>query len=57
MLVQLTVELPAELIRDARELGILEPVALTVLLQDEIDRRVNNLVNEEVHAWRAEARN
>ncbi len=56
MLVQVSIELPEEVIRDARELGILEVVSLTQLLQAEIDRRVNDLVNEEIHAWRAEER-
>ncbi|HUN09218.1 MAG TPA: hypothetical protein PLQ56_21605 [Aggregatilineales bacterium] len=56
MLVQVSIELPEEVIRDARELGILEAVSLTQLLQAEIDRRVNELVNEEIHTWRAEER-
>lgn len=56
MLVQVSIELPEEVIRDARELGILEAVSLTQLLQAEIDRRVNDLVNEEIHTWRAEER-
>jgi hypothetical protein len=56
MLVQVSIELPEEVIRDARELGILEVVSLTQLLQAEIDRRVNDLVNEEIHTWRAEER-
>jgi len=54
--VEMTVKLPADLVRDARELEILTDEAITQLLRQEVDRRVNEIVNEEVHTYRAEKR-
>ena len=56
MMIDVTIQLPEAMLRDARELGILEMQSLTQLLQEEIDRRVNALVNEEIHAYRNEKR-
>jgi hypothetical protein len=56
MLLEVILRLPEDLVRDARELGILEEGAVAQLLQDEIDRRVNALVDEEIHLYRDEKR-
>jgi hypothetical protein len=52
--VRFTLELPEELARDAREFGVLVDEELVELIQAEVDRRVMDFVNEEVHAYRAE---
>ena len=52
-LVEMTVKLPADLVRDARELEILTDEAITQLLRQEVDRRVNEIVNEKIHIYRA----
>ncbi len=49
-----TIKLPDELVRDARELGVLSDETVSELLQAEVDRRVMALVNEEIHAYREE---
>ena len=56
MTIEVTLKLPEELVRDAREFGLLDQYVMTTLLQAELDRRVNELVNEEIHAYRAEKR-
>ena len=56
MLVEITLKLPEELVRDAEEFGLLDEQVITELLQAELDERVNKLVNEEIHAYRAEKR-
>lgn len=57
MSVEITLELPDDLVQDAREFGILDESTLIDLITRELDRRVNKLVNEEVHTYRAEKRN
>ena len=52
--VKMTLELPEELVRDARELDILNEEVIIDLLRKEIDQRVMALVNEEIHAHRVE---
>jgi hypothetical protein len=52
--VMVTLNLPEELVRDARELDILTQESVAELLQAEVDRRVRELVNAEIHAHRAE---
>jgi hypothetical protein len=56
MLVEITLKIPQDLARDAQEFGLLEQDMVTQLLQEELDRRVNQLVNEEIHDYRAEKR-
>ncbi len=56
MLVEINLKLPEELVRDAREFGLLEQQIITELLQAEVDHKVNELVNEEIHTYRAEER-
>ncbi len=53
-LVEVTLKLPEELVRDAQEFGILADDVVTELLQSEVDRRVMELVNAEIRAYRAE---
>jgi hypothetical protein len=52
----MTLELPAELVRDAQEFGLLTEAAIVELLRKEIDQRVMALVNKEIHDYRAEKR-
>ncbi len=54
--VEVTFKLPAELARDAREFGLLTDQMVAQVLREAIDQRVNELVNEEIHAYRAEKR-
>jgi hypothetical protein len=54
MATDVTLTLPDDLVRDAREFGLLEGEFIAEFLQREIDARVNALVNEEIHAYRAE---
>ena len=56
MVVEITLKLPDDLVRDARELGLLETSTIAEILQHELDQRVNALVNKEVHDFRAEKR-
>lgn len=53
-LVEVTLKLPEELVRDAQQFGILADEVVTELLQSEVDRRVMELVNAEIRAYRAE---
>jgi hypothetical protein len=50
----ITLSLPEDLVRDAREFNILTDEMVENLLQAEIDRRVSDLVNAEIKAYRAE---
>jgi hypothetical protein len=52
--VTLTLNLPDELVRDAREFDLLTDERVATLLQAEVDRRVMEMVNAEIHAYRAE---
>jgi hypothetical protein len=51
---KILVELPADLVRDAREFDILNNNTLVGLIQTELDRRVMDFVNAEIRAYRAE---
>ena len=53
-LVEITLKLPEDLVRDAREFDVLTDHAVAEILQAEVDRRVMDLVNAEIHAYRAE---
>ncbi len=52
--VEITFNLPEDLVRDAREFDVLTEAAVVELLQAEVDRRVMDFVNTEIHAYRAE---
>ena len=52
--VEITVKLPEELVRDAREFNLLTDQEVTDLIQAEVDRRVMDFVNAEIHAYRLE---
>jgi hypothetical protein len=56
MAIEIHLQIPDDLARDAEEFGILEPETLIQLIQSEVERQVNDLVNEEIHAHRAEKR-
>jgi hypothetical protein len=53
-LVEITIKLPEELLRDAREFNVLTDDAVAELIQAEVDRRVMDFVNTEIRAYRAE---
>ncbi len=52
--VTVTLKLPEELVRDAREFNLLTEEIVSSLLQAEVDRHVRDFVNAEIHAHRAE---
>jgi len=54
--VEITLKLPREFVQDGEEFGLLNPDELYAVLQSELDRRVMNLVNAEIKAYRAEKR-
>lgn len=54
--IEVTLNLPADLARDAAEFGILDAPVLVALVRDELDRQVMEMVNAEVHAYRHEKR-
>ncbi|MFN8448100.1 MAG: hypothetical protein U0521_05805 [Anaerolineae bacterium] len=54
--VKVAINLPADLVRDANEFGLLTDETISRFLRAEIDKRVNTLVNEEIHAYRRERR-
>jgi|GEM_PF-1012300 len=53
-LVNITLSLPEDLVRDAREFNILTDSMLVHLVQAELDRQVSDFVNAEIKAYRAE---
>lgn len=55
-MIEIRLNLPEDLVEDARELGLLETETMTAILQDAVDDRVNELVNKEIHDYRAEKR-
>ena len=46
------INLPDALYHDALELGVLDKDVITLLIQQEVDRRVMALVNAEIQAYR-----
>lgn len=52
--IEVMVKLPEELVRDARDLDLLDERLIAQALRQIVDERVNALVNEEVHAYRVE---
>ena len=56
MVVEIVLEVPDELAHDAQEFGLLNNQVVVQLLREEVDRRVNDLVNKEIHDYRAEKR-
>ena len=54
--VEIQLKLPEEFVQDAREFGLLDEQVILAVLQAELDRRVMEMVNEEIHAYRAEKR-
>ncbi|HVU14048.1 MAG TPA: hypothetical protein VHD90_22370 [Phototrophicaceae bacterium] len=54
--VEVTLQLPADLVRDARELNLFSDSSIAQLLQTAVDQRVNEIVNEEIHAYRRDKR-
>ena len=55
-MIEVRLNLPEDLVEDAREFGLLETEAMTAILRRELDDRVNALVNKEIHDYRAEKR-
>lgn len=55
-MLQLTINIPDDLAKDAEEFGLLTPEKIIPLLRAEVDRRVMEFVNEEIHAYRQEKR-
>lgn len=53
-LVEITVKLPEELVEEAREFDLLTERKLAEVLRSEVDRRVMEMVNAEIQAYRAE---
>lgn len=54
MATQITLEIPDELARDAKDFDLLDHQQILRVLRNEVDRRVSQIVNEEIHAYRAE---
>lgn len=52
--IEVTVKLPADLVRDAREFDVLTDEAVAQLIQTAVEKRINEFVNEEIHAYRRE---
>ena len=52
----ITLTLPDDLARDAKEIGVLDEKTLVQLIRREVDARVNEMVNEEIHTYRDEKR-
>ncbi|MCC7446857.1 MAG: hypothetical protein IT324_05535 [Anaerolineae bacterium] len=53
-LVEITVKLPEELVEEACEFDLLTERKLAEVLRSEVDRRVMEMVNAEIQAYRAE---
>jgi hypothetical protein len=52
--VDFNVKIPADLAEEAREFDLLNGEEIVALLRDEVDRRVMDMVNREIHDYRAE---
>lgn len=55
-MVQLTLTVPDDLAQEAEEFGVLTPELILSLMRAEVDRRVMDFVNAEIHAYREEKR-
>jgi hypothetical protein len=53
---EVTMNLPEDLVDEARELNLLTDDVIAHLLRDIVDQRVNEIVNEEIHDYRREKR-
>lgn len=53
---KITIELSERFAEDADEFGLLDEAIITSLLRAALDEAVNELVNEEIHRYRAEKR-
>jgi hypothetical protein len=53
---EITLKLPDDLAQDAKDLGVLDDKTLTRIIRQEVDIRVNEMVNEEIHTYRDEKR-
>jgi hypothetical protein len=51
---EVKMNLPEELVDEARELNLLTDDVIAHLLREEVDRRVNEIVNQEIHDYRRE---
>ena len=56
MAVEVTLRLPEALVADARDLGLLNDALIARVLQQVVDERVNEIVNEEIRAYREKKR-
>lgn len=52
--VEITIRLPEALIREAQEFDALTDEVFADILRAEVDRRINEFVNAEIKAYRAE---
>jgi post-segregation antitoxin (ccd killing protein) len=53
-MVEITLQIPDDLAADAADFGLLTSATLLTVLREEVDRRVMDLVNAEIKAYRAE---
>lgn len=52
--VEITFRLPAELVEEASEFGVLTDAVVAALLRHEVDQRIMDIVNEEIRQYRRE---
>jgi hypothetical protein len=52
--IEITLKLPKALVQDAQEFGLLEEDVVIDLLQQTVDRRVMEMVNQEIHDYQQE---
>jgi hypothetical protein len=55
-MVEIRLKVPDEFARDAKEFDLLDEKVILEVLQTELEHRINDLVNDEIHAYRAEKR-
>lgn len=53
---EVILRLPEELVAEAEEFDLLSGDTVAALLREEIERRVMDMVNQEIHAYRIEKR-
>jgi hypothetical protein len=52
--VEMTLHIPAEWLRDAEDFGGFDEQMVLSLIRQDLDQRIMDFVNAEVHAYRAE---
>lgn len=56
VMTEIIIQLPANLAQDASEFGLLDQANIIHLLETQLEERIMQMVNQEIHDYRAEKR-